>query len=85
MSEFVRNRLAGLRWEGAYITYRPPSWIYGEDTEVRRNRKGGKRGKGREREVELQIKMYIGKSRNRRRKNEAKRDGRREGKAQEGR
>jgi len=43
VSECVRNRSAGLRWEGAYSTPRPPSWIYREDREKRgkRNRRAG--------------------------------------------
>jgi len=40
--------LAGLRWEGAYITTRPPSWIYGEDRERRGKRKGREREKEKE-------------------------------------
>ena len=44
-SECVRNRLAGLSWEGGYSTPRPLSWIYGEDRERRGNRKGREREK----------------------------------------
>jgi len=42
--------LAGLRWEGAYSTPRPPSWIYREDREKEgRGRAGNGIKKGRER------------------------------------
>jgi len=76
-----------LRWEGAYSTPRRPSWIYGEDRERRGNRKGRKREKEKgEREGEWQIGCKAGKAGiEGKEKDEAKRDGRREGKGQEGR
>ena len=84
-SECVENRLAELRWEGAYITPKPPSWIYGEDWERRGKRKGRERQKKREREKGNGKGNVKRESKNRRRKNEVERDGRREGKGQEGR
>jgi len=55
--------LAGLRWEEAYSTPRPPSWIYGEDGKRRRKRKGRKREKEKgEREGEWQRGCKAGKA-----------------------
>jgi len=79
--------LAGLRWEGAYSTPRPPSWIYGEDRERRGKRKGREREKEKgDREVEWQRECKAGKAGiEGKEKDEVKRDEMREGKGQEGR
>jgi len=78
--------LTGLRWEGAYSTPRPPSWIYREDREKEGRGRAGNGIKKGEREGEWQRECNAGRAGMKgEERNAVKRDGRREGNGQKGR